>query len=60
MNAETTNETPAEQFARAVAAAENDLDHCLEAMGRPDLKPELREFLRGLAEGVKEVEAHGS
>jgi hypothetical protein len=54
------NETPAESFARAIAAAENDLDSCLDAMGRPELKDELREFLRGLAEGVKEVEAHGS
>jgi hypothetical protein len=60
MTLEKTIETPAEAFSRAIAAAENDLDHCLDAMGRPDLKDELKEFLRGLSEGVKEVEAHGA
>jgi hypothetical protein len=55
----STNETPAEAFAKAVAASEDDLMRVMDAMGRPELKDELREFLQDLSKAVAEAQNDG-
>jgi hypothetical protein len=59
MATEVSNEHPAEVMAKAVEASEGDLMRAMDSMGRPELKDELRDWLREFAKGLREGAANG-